>query len=157
MSEPGGDAGLGAPGTWPADLTVGAAVPEGRRRYGPVELFLFSAAGWHPHRIHYDLPYAQHEGHPELLVHGPLQAVHMFQHLEEVGGPGVVFRSVTYRHARSLYVGDTARIGGRVIAADGGDGSVTLEVWMENQKTGERTTSGTAVVATPPQGAQHPR
>lgn len=42
----------------------------------PVMLFRFSAATGNSHRIHYDLPYAQNEeGYPDLVVHGPLQAM----------------------------------------------------------------------------------
>lgn len=42
----------------------------------PVLLFRYSAAGGISHRIHYDLEYVQKvEGYPNLIVHGPLQAV----------------------------------------------------------------------------------
>jgi Uncharacterized conserved protein len=44
----------------------------------PVLLFRFSALTYNAHRIHYDLPYAQQvEGYPNLVVHGPLQALLM--------------------------------------------------------------------------------
>ena len=38
-------------------------------------LFRFSALTFNAHRIHYDLPYAQGEGYPALVVHGPLTAM----------------------------------------------------------------------------------
>ncbi len=38
-------------------------------------LFRFSALTFNAHRIHYDLPYAQGEGYPALVIHGPLTAV----------------------------------------------------------------------------------
>jgi 3-methylfumaryl-CoA hydratase len=38
-------------------------------------LFRFSALTFNGHRIHYDLPYAQREGYPGLVVHGPLLAL----------------------------------------------------------------------------------
>jgi 3-methylfumaryl-CoA hydratase len=41
----------------------------------PVLLFRFSALTFNGHRIHYDLPYAQREGYPGLVVHGPLLAI----------------------------------------------------------------------------------
>ncbi|HKL05773.1 MAG TPA: MaoC family dehydratase N-terminal domain-containing protein [Roseovarius sp.] len=38
-------------------------------------LFRYSALTFNAHRIHYDLPYAQHvEHYPGLVVHGPMQA-----------------------------------------------------------------------------------
>lgn len=38
-------------------------------------LFRFSALTFNAHRIHYDLRYAEAEGYPALVVHGPLTAV----------------------------------------------------------------------------------
>jgi 3-methylfumaryl-CoA hydratase len=56
-----------------------ADVPSGRwgRTVTPdaVMLFRFSALTFNGHRIHYDLPYAQREGYPGLVVHGPLLAI----------------------------------------------------------------------------------
>jgi len=43
----------------------------------PLLLFRFSAFTFNGHRIHYDLAHAAEEGYPNLLVHGPLQAVLM--------------------------------------------------------------------------------
>ena len=42
----------------------------------PVFLFRYSAATVNSHRIHYDLEYVRNvEGYPNLIVHGPLQAI----------------------------------------------------------------------------------
>ncbi len=42
----------------------------------PVLLFRYSAATLNSHRIHYDLEYVRNvEGYPNLIVHGPLQAI----------------------------------------------------------------------------------
>jgi 3-methylfumaryl-CoA hydratase len=43
----------------------------------PVVLFRFSALTYNSHRIHYDREFALTEGHPDLVIHGPLQAVLM--------------------------------------------------------------------------------
>lgn len=41
----------------------------------PVTLFRYSALTFNSHRIHYDADYCrQHEGYPDLVVHGPLTA-----------------------------------------------------------------------------------
>jgi 3-methylfumaryl-CoA hydratase len=40
-----------------------------------VMLFRFSALTFNGHRIHYDRLYAQREGYPDLVVHGPLLAI----------------------------------------------------------------------------------
>jgi 3-methylfumaryl-CoA hydratase len=45
----------------------------------PRVLFRFSALTYNAHRIHYDLAYANAEGHPDLVVHGPLQALMLIE------------------------------------------------------------------------------
>jgi hydroxyacyl-ACP dehydratase HTD2-like protein with hotdog domain len=61
----------------PADEPVRLA-PVRRETFLPdgIRLFTFSALTRNPHRIHYDRDYAREaEGHPDLLVHGPLTAL----------------------------------------------------------------------------------
>ena len=56
------------------DIKPGDALPE--RRYVPtnVSLFLYNAAIWNAHRIHYDEIYTKEvEKHPAVVVDGPLQ------------------------------------------------------------------------------------
>jgi 3-methylfumaryl-CoA hydratase len=128
------------------DIVPGAELPTTTHTYTNVELFQFSAVGWHAHRVHFDQAYARDvEGHADLLVHGPLQAVHMVQWLRRVLGDETVVRSVSYRHLGVLHVGGTGVIGGRIIDVDAG-GAVTVELWMLRQDDGSRTTTGTAVV-----------
>ncbi len=60
------------------------AVPVGDWRepvtMDPVKLFRFSALTFNGHRIHYDRPYAMEvEKYPGLVVHGPLQALMLFE------------------------------------------------------------------------------
>jgi hypothetical protein len=59
----------------------------------PVVLFRFSALTYNAHRIHYDRDHAVAEGHPDLVVHGPLQALPMGELLRRSGEltPGGVF------------------------------------------------------------------
>ncbi len=61
--------------------------------YGPVlslavderMLFRFSALTYNAHRIHYDLGWAAHEGYEGPVIHGPLQALMMSEHLRRQG------------------------------------------------------------------------
>lgn len=58
-----------------------------------VVLFRFSALTYNAHRIHYDAAYATEEGYPDLVVHGPLQALLMGECFHRSGVPlrGMVF------------------------------------------------------------------
>lgn len=115
--------------------------------YRTLELFLFSAATWNPHRVHYDESYAVGvEGHDSLLVQGPLQAVHIFQALTEALVDGARLTSVRYRHLAPLHAGQPVVVTGRLTDLDPDARSATVEMRMEVTETGQQTTTGTAVV-----------
>lgn len=106
------------------------------------DLFMFSASAWLLHRIHYDLPFTmEHEGHPGLLIHGPLQGVYMVQAAEAFIGDAGRLRSVSYRHLAPAYLGDRLSCGGTVVAGD--DALVDLELWARKDD-GTVTTTGKA-------------
>ena len=71
---PDGDAEAGTPAVGSLELQV-----------DPVVLFRFSALTYNAHRIHYDIGYATAEGYPDLVVHGPLQALLMGECLRRSG------------------------------------------------------------------------
>lgn len=65
----------------------------------PVVLFRFSALTYNAHRIHYDSAYSAEEGYPDLVVHGPLQALLMGEFIRRAGvsmlGHEFAYRLVT--------------------------------------------------------------
>jgi 3-methylfumaryl-CoA hydratase len=79
----------------------------------PALLFRFSALTYNAHRIHYDQPYVTEvEGHPGLVVHGPLLALLLL----EVPRRHAADRSVTsfaHRLTRPAYAGTAVRATGR--------------------------------------------
>ena len=57
-----------------ADLVVGQSLPVRNHTPTNVSLFLYNAAVWNAHRIHYDEGYTKNEeGHLDIVVDGPLQ------------------------------------------------------------------------------------
>ena len=65
-------------------------------------LFCFSALTYNAHRIHYDRRFTiDVEGHPDLLVHGPLLALGAIEAARRVGGRDI--SSVTYRLVSPSY------------------------------------------------------
>ena len=87
----------------------------------PALLFRFSALTYNAHRIHYDLPYATGvEGHPGLVVHGPLLALLLLEvprrHL-----PGRSVRELSYRLTRPAHAGTPVRATGRATGRPGDD------------------------------------
>lgn len=124
-------------------MTPGTEVPVVTRTPDAVDLFLFSASAWLVHRIHYDLPFTtEHDGHPGLLVHGPLQGTYMVQAVTRWLGRAARLRRITYRHLAPAYLGDTLECGGTVTGVDGS--TVTMDLWVR-KPDGAVTTQGTAI------------
>lgn len=87
-------------------------------------LFRFSALTFNAHRIHYDRAYAvEQEHYPDLVVHGPYQAMLLADHLLRTTGGRIA--SFSFRGARPLFVDRAAALN---LA---GDGPVAL--WTTDQ------------------------
>lgn len=108
----------------------------------PVLLFRFSALTYNAHRIHYDAGYASEEGYPDLVVHGPLQALLMGEHLRR-SGKSFVGRLFSYRLLAPTFSGE------RLTASSQREhGQMTVRVQDSRQ-----TTAIGALTETP----RHPR
>jgi len=130
-------------------IEIGAEVPVLERTPDAVDLFSFSAAAWLLHRIHYDLPFTtEHDGHPGLLVHGPLQGTYMIQSVQWPLGRDAELEAIAYRHSSPSYLGDTLHCGGTIVAVDRDAGSFDVDLWVR-KLDGTVTTSGTATFAIP--------
>ncbi len=76
-------------------------------------LFRFSALTYNAHRIHYDAPYATGvEGHPGLVVHGPLLALLLLE-VPRRHAPDRSVTSFAHRLVRPAYAGTAVRATGR--------------------------------------------
>jgi 3-methylfumaryl-CoA hydratase len=103
----GGGAALVAPSSAPPappNAVVNTLTPN------EVLLFRFSALTFNAHRIHYDLAYATMvEHYPGLVVHGPLQAVLLAEHLRRAA-PGVMLRRFEYRGHAPAFAGQALHL-----------------------------------------------
>ena len=121
---------------------VGAEAPVQHRAPSALDLFMFSASAWLLHRIHYDTPFTiEHEGHPGLLIHGPLQGVYLVQTAESWIGDRAHLASIAYRHLAPAYLGDELECGGTVTGSD--DEGLEIELWAR-KTDGTVTTTGKA-------------
>lgn len=125
-------------------IEIGQALPERQYSPGTVQLFLYNAAIWNAHRIHYDLAYAQEsEGHPALLVDGPLQGDWLTQLLYDWMEDADELVAFEYSNRRAAYVGDVFTAKGEIQAVEGN--CITLLLQLVNQQ-GQATTVGRATV-----------
>ncbi len=138
-----------------ADVSVGDELPVMTKNASRAQLFLYSAASFNPHRIHYDREYAATEGHADVLVHGPLQGSWLTQFLTDWVGPLGRPERVTWQNRASGFPEQDLEFHGRVtaVAVDQDESNVcrvTLEVW-EQTAEGNILMPGTAVVRIPTQ------
>lgn len=126
-------------------IEQGAELPAQRRTPNEVDLFLYAAAVWLPHRIHYDRRYATEvEGQPDLLVQGPLQAVYLEQAVRGALGRGWRPISYSYRHTAPALVGDELVLTGTIVEVDPDGERLRIEVAC-TRSDGTATTSGELV------------
>jgi hydroxyacyl-ACP dehydratase HTD2-like protein with hotdog domain len=136
------------------DVNVGDAIPTNTEVCTEVQLFFFSAATNNGHRIHYDRPYAmQVEGHPDILVHGPLQTALMQKTLTDWIGPKGRLVKIALQNRANAFPGEELRFVGRVVGKreEHGRGLIDLEV-HEEKGEGQVIMPGTATVSLPRRG-----
>jgi 3-methylfumaryl-CoA hydratase len=90
--------------------------PEGglQLQVDPVVLFRFSALTYNAHRIHYDAHYAAAEGYPDLVVHGPLQALLMGECFRR-SGVSLVGTTFAYRLVAPTFGAQLLTVTSRVV------------------------------------------
>lgn len=127
-----------------ATVQVGDQLPERELTPDNVQLFLYNAALWNAHRIHFDYPYATEvEGYPGLVIAGPMLGDWLNQCVEEWLGDTGRLVSIEYSNRAASYIGETLRSGGTVTAVDPASGEVQIEVFIKNE-AGEVITPGVA-------------
>jgi hydroxyacyl-ACP dehydratase HTD2-like protein with hotdog domain len=128
------------------DVGLGDEMEAVTRNASRVQLFLYSAATHNPHRIHYDRDYALTEGHPDIIVHGPLQGAWLSQYVTDWAGPRGRMLTLTWQNRRSALPERDYTFRGTVEAIDGD--VVRLSLRLEDQD-GSVLMPGTATVRLP--------
>lgn len=94
----------------------------------PVMLFRFSALTFNGHRIHYDKQYVTTvEHYPDLIVHGPLQALLLLE-LVRQNVPDAVVKSFSFRGVRPTFVPQRIFVCGKR-SEDG----KSVELWIRHE------------------------
>ena len=134
----------------PAPRT-GDPVPAIERRPTRAQLFLFSAATWNAHRIHYDQPYARDdEGYPDVLVQAHLHACFLTQAVRGACGPDARLRRFGWQNRGPAIPGDVLTVSGTVsgVTPTPEGVEVAFELAEHNQR-GELCVKGWATAVLP--------
>lgn len=128
------------------DIQVGDCLPERRHAPTNVSLFLYNAAIWNAHRIHYDAGYTTEvEKHPAIVVDGPLQGDWLTQAVINWLGDDGDLIEFEYSNRRASYLGETLISGGRIEAVRPADLEAEISVFVKSE-AGEIMTPGRATV-----------
>lgn len=129
-----------------SNIKVGEVLPERQYVASNVSLFLYNAAVWNPHRIHYDETYTTKvEQHPGIVIDGPLQGDWLSQcPLNWLGDQGELI-SFHYSNRKAAYLGETLTTGGTVVEIDESNCIVSVELFVRNE-AGEVITPGGATL-----------
>ncbi len=131
------------------EIAVGDGLPALEHTPDIIDSFLYNAALWNAHRIHYDLRYATEvEGYPDLVVPGPLMGDWLAQCVLEWIGDDAKLARLSYSNRRAAYVGETLRTAGTVTAIDPATRTAEVEVAVRNA-AGDVLTPGAATVRWP--------
>jgi hydroxyacyl-ACP dehydratase HTD2-like protein with hotdog domain len=132
-----GEASAAQAGKKPANKEKKESQFEHEIRLSPAALFRYSALIFNSHAIHLNKEHCLKEGHPNLVVHGPLTLSLL---LEAVRGTikGKRWKNVTYRAVGPAYVGEPLRLNvglekdGKVEAwAEKGEGAAVMKLDVE--------------------------
>ena len=129
-----------------AAIAIGDVLPVQQRATDIIQAFLYGAVMFNAHRIHYEIDYAQAEGHAGLIVPGPLLGDWLGQcaeaWLEEAGR----VLSLRYSNRLGAIVGETFTVGGTVASVDRITRTIELNLWVKNARD-EIITPGSARVS----------
>lgn len=121
-------------GTRFATIKLGDKLPERAFKPDNVQLFMYNAALWNAHRIHFDTPYATEvEGYPGLVIAGPLLGDWLNQCVVDWLGDDGVLLSIEYSNRKAAYIGETLRSVSKVLAIRPERGEIELEVNIVNE------------------------
>lgn len=129
-----------------SELSVGDALPDRQHTPTNVSLFLYNAAVWNAHRIHYDEPYTTDiEKHPGVVIDGPLQGDWLTQCVMNWLGDAGELEEFHYSNRKATHLGDTLTSGGQISEIDLDANRVVVELWIKDAE-GNVVTPGGATV-----------
>lgn len=102
-----------APVRW-REVAQGSAIPMLVVRPSHQQLFMFSAATWNRHHVHYSKDAAQAEGLPDVVTHRALLGNFLARMLGDWLGEAGRVRTIAWRVVRSAPVGVSLTCRGRV-------------------------------------------
>lgn len=130
------------------DISVEDALPVLVKRPTTTMLFRFSAVTWNAHRVHYDRPYAETEGHAGVLVQATMHGAFLLEMITDFAGAAGRIERFSYSNRGKAFAGDVLTLGGTVRERDAEAGAVLCDL-REHRQDGSVCAVGEARVILP--------
>ena len=132
------------------DVETGDSIPVLQLSVNQLQMFLFSAATYNGHRIHYDRSWAVDvEGYPDVVVQGPLQAALLARVVTDwIGGAGSLVNFSASNRAVA-FPGEPLEFTGIVTGKRDENGRALVDLELAGVRDGTILMPGTATVSLP--------
>jgi acyl dehydratase len=108
------------------DVAIGDMRPLPPRTFTAANLMAYGAATWDWHRIHYDLPYAQKLGFPNVFVDGQAYGSIFAQHAVKWFGPRSFITKMKVSYRTMVFAGQSIEGSGKIDDIRPGDDLVIV-------------------------------
>lgn len=123
-----------------------------------IQVVMYAAAMWEYQRIHFDQAWAEREGLPGPIVHGPLLGNYLVQTVQRWCGEHAELVKLEWRNRGIAPIGETLTVGGIVTdVGHGNPGTIICDVWIENASGKPIVTGTVALRRTAPSTQQDSR
>lgn len=132
------------------DIELGTIIPELIKHPSKRQLVMWAGASEDFMEVHYDKDAAMSVNLPGVIVHGALKSAFLGQMLTDWFEEAGTLKEFECRYQGIDFPGEDIICRGKVVKkyVDADEKLIDCEIWTENPR-GERTTTGTAIIALP--------
>ncbi|HYZ10982.1 MAG TPA: MaoC/PaaZ C-terminal domain-containing protein [Actinomycetota bacterium] len=119
-------------------LEVGQEVFEAAKIVRREDVKAYADASGDQNPLHQDDEFARSVGFPGIIAHGMFSMAHLAKAVKDWVGSPAALRSLSVQFRAVVYMDETVVAKGKVAAIDPSSGDVTLDVWAEVERDGQR-------------------
>ncbi|MGH2654716.1 MAG: MaoC/PaaZ C-terminal domain-containing protein [Actinomycetota bacterium] len=119
-------------------LEVGQEVFEAAKVVKREDVKAYADASGDQNPLHQDDDFARSVGFPGIIAHGMFSMAHLAKAVKDWAGNPAALRSLSVQFRAVVYMDETLVSKGKVAGVDQATGDVTLDVWVEVDRDGQR-------------------
>ncbi len=121
-------------------LEVGQEVFESAKVIRREDVKAYADASGDQNPLHQDDEYARSVGFPGIIAHGMFSMAHLAKSLKDWVGNPAALKSIKVQFRSVVYMDETLLAKGRIASKNEATREVTLDVWEELEREGQRIT-----------------